>query len=1113
MYYIITNQPEHGQKTLDERLGELIGKSEEIDILVGFFYMNGYNLIHKAIDENPDVKMRILVGLDVARTDKVLYELENTDNTSRNDKVEAFLNSVKHVFNDDSTDTRETYELFVGFLKHLKNGKIQIRKTKEPNHSKLYIFNFKDKTIRSGLFITGSSNLTKAGLKEQTEFNVEISDYGLDSAKEFFSQLWEESIPITEERERFDKLIKVLDEDTHLGRKISPLEAYAYVLKTYIDSFIPKHSVDEFERLLQRNDYKVFTYQLDAIKDALSKIENHSGVILADVVGLGKTIIALGIAKILREKGIIIAPPGLIQMWEAYLKQFRMRDDWEVFSIGKLDDAVNYVKENPEVSVVVVDEAHRFRNPKTEGYEKLYTTCLGRKVILLTATPFNNRPSDIFSLIKLFQKSKSSTMDLSPNIETKISKFQTEFSNLVKIKKYSKDPNKLEAALKIYKKQFKENPDKISKQKLKNVEERIKKLSKEIRKFIEPVIIRRNRIDLRENPRYRNEIGSMSEINDPIAEFYELTKEQSKFYDTIVNDYFGEYGKFKGAIYTPYFYKEADGALEESNFEYLSQKNLKDLIRRLLVKRFESSFGAFENSVMAIKNTCERVLNFIKNYGYYTFDKKILEAIEELSDDEIFEIVQQKLTEDMKSSGKGRTSIYDISDFKRKEEFIRYIENDKELLESILDEMAKLQLKTDDPKVQALVKTLRELQSKNPKRKIIIFSEYIDTVNYLESKLEKEFKILAVAKDLTDELLRKINANFDATYKKQENDFDILIATDKLSEGFNLARAGVVINYDIPWNPVRVIQRVGRMNRIGQKIYNELYIINFFPTEKGEELIKQREIAETKLFLIHNALGEDAKIFSEDEEPSPSKLYGRLSNYNEIERISNGDESSFTIAVKEFQALKTKYPGIEDKIQKMPSKVKLSKNANNGNRQNQVLFVKKGNSIFILRYDYNTRQIEDTLDLTDVLEDIKATDNDRRNEYLSEKFWNAYEKLKKQLKSYEDQKLKLTEQDKKVFNALKTLLNLDEFSSYQDKIKALLTHIQFFGSLPETMQKEIKKLGEEFKTGCLDESEDEITKAKQKLDQIIHQLGGEDYLERMNSSKYKIEIMVSIENI
>ncbi|KAF2961349.1 phospholipase D-like domain-containing protein [Fervidobacterium sp. 2310opik-2] len=322
--YIITNQPEEGQRTLHDRLTEPIRISESIDTLVGFFYMNGYNLIHRAIDENPDAKMRILVGLNVAQTDRVLYELESTDNTSISEKVQTFFDLVKHVLNDDSTDTREVYELFIGFINHLKNGKVQIRKTKEPNHSKLYILNFKDKTVRPGLFITGSSNLTKAGLEEQTEFNVEISDFGLDSTKEFFSRLWQESIEITEKCEWFEKLIKVLSEETHLGRKISPLEAYAYILKTYIDSFIPKHSVDEFERLLQRNGYKVFTYQMDAIKGAISKIENHSGVILADVVGLGKTIIALGIAKILREKGIIIAPPGLIQMWEAYLKQFRM---------------------------------------------------------------------------------------------------------------------------------------------------------------------------------------------------------------------------------------------------------------------------------------------------------------------------------------------------------------------------------------------------------------------------------------------------------------------------------------------------------------------------------------------------------------------------------------------------------------------------------------------------------------------------------------------------------------------------------------------------------------------------------------------------------------------
>ena len=140
--------------------------------------------------------------------------------------------------------------------------------------------------------------------------------------------------------------------------------------------------------------------------------------------------------------------------------------------------------------------------------------------------------------------------------------------------------------------------------------------------------------------------------------------------------------------------------------------------------------------------------------------------------------------------------------------------------------------------------------------------------------MEENFskKVLVVASDLSAHKISQINKGFDASYPDQEDEYDILLASDKISEGFNLNRAGLVINYDIPWNPVRVIQRVGRINRISRKVFNDLYIVNFFPTERGAELVKSREIASNKMFLIHSTLGEDAKIFDIDEEPTPSGL-------------------------------------------------------------------------------------------------------------------------------------------------------------------------------------------------------------------------------------------------
>ncbi|MCS6957929.1 MAG: helicase-related protein, partial [Aquificaceae bacterium] len=186
--------------------------------------------------------------------------------------------------------------------------------------------------------------------------------------------------------------------------------------------------------------------------------------------------------------------------------------------------------------------------------------------------------------------------------------------------------------------------------------------------------------------------------------------------------------------------------------------------------------------------------------------------------------------------------------------------------------------------------------------------------------LEKEFgeKLLTAIGNVSKQTSLAILSNFDASYKEKEDKHYILLTTDKLSEGFNLSRAGAVINYDIPWNPVRVIQRVGRINRIGAKVYSELYIVNFFPTQKGADITRSREIAQTKMFMIHNILGEDAKIFDPGEEPKPAELYHRINQYKEE------DESFITKLRKEYAELTKKYPYLQESLKDLPPRLKVS---------------------------------------------------------------------------------------------------------------------------------------------------------------------------------------------
>ena len=309
MANFITNSK---KSDLKKRLVELISKSEELKFLVGFFYFSGIRELYAALKTNPDVSIKILVGLNVDRFNFGLIEHADTDLSSDEEKTYKFFESIKKSLNTEIFDTEEFYRQVRYFVDLIKNDKLIIRKTYEPNHAKLYIFKLEqDQVGKNALFITGSSNLTKAGLSTQNEFNVEISDYGFEDAEEYFDTLWNQAVKITEHEETKKKLIDVIEKET-LIKEVSPFEAFCLVLKTYLDSFDQKKIGDTVISIMEKNGYKPYRYQLDAVKQALKIIDDYNGVIIADVVGLGKTIIACAIARQLSKRGIVICPPGLV---------------------------------------------------------------------------------------------------------------------------------------------------------------------------------------------------------------------------------------------------------------------------------------------------------------------------------------------------------------------------------------------------------------------------------------------------------------------------------------------------------------------------------------------------------------------------------------------------------------------------------------------------------------------------------------------------------------------------------------------------------------------------------------------------------------------------------
>ena len=604
------------------------------------------------------------------------------------EKTDQFLDNVRLSLRDDQFDSQEFYEQISFFIEMIRDGRLIIRKTRQPNHAKIYFFIDQESVFANKLFITGSRNLTKPALTTQAEFNVQIRDYGIDETEAYFDALWDDAIKITEDDVIRQRMIRVIEKGT-MVRQVTPFEAYALTLKTYLDSYQQKEIGDYLIHLLKKNGYVPYQYQLDAVRQALSIIESQGGVVVADVVGLGKTIIACAIARQLGKRGVVICPPGLMgdhnktSGWRMYLEQFELHNGRCVrWVILRKQPSLFNVK---DIEVVIIDEVHRFRNQDTKA-ELLKNICRDKIVILLTATPFNN-PGDILALLKLFI-----VLKVNPYLRNLLEKFRaykSTFDRLSYIQKNYNSPiadNRAKAEG-YYEALFGESGIDLTK-----VTARSRYLAAEIRHVIQPVTIRRNRLDLQNNPFYAGEVKDLSKIADPEEWFFELTPEQSAFYDQIITRYFGlpeEGGEFKGAIYQPFIYETAktEDFTEKENFEMQQQRNLFDFMRRLMVKRFESSFGAFEQSIRRFKRINENALTFIKTSKKYILDRSLMEKIYDEDEETIEAYLEEYEANLLKGTYPKNHRLYDLNKFSFADAFIEDIKSDLAMFDHILSQL------------------------------------------------------------------------------------------------------------------------------------------------------------------------------------------------------------------------------------------------------------------------------------------------------------------------------------------------------------------------------------------------------------------------------------------
>ena len=890
--------------------------------------------------------------------------------SSRAGVKENYFEIFSRVFNDtDYFDDTEAQEAFKSFLEKIKDGSLEIKKSAKANHSKFYILHNKPELSANGrtpgVIVTGSSNLTLSGLKGQGENNIILQEthYYDDHFKRFEEQ-WNdpENIGIADINSA-DEFIQEVKQRVWLYALPKPLHMFYRVLDEYfsVDDVEDRKSPEE----ITSGKFYNLKYQRDAINLGIDRIEKFGGVIIADVVGLGKSIVASAIAHNLGLQTVIIAPPHLESQWKDYMSDFDFKG--QVYSTGKIKEALERHGSEGGKLLIILDEAHKHRNEDTENYITLHKLCAGNRVMALSATPFNNDPKDIYALIKLFSTPGQSTLKTVENLSMS---FHQLFKSYRALRRNMRRSGK---------KQDESGVAEITKQS--------HEIANELRKMIEPLVIRRSRLDLDEIEVYRKDLKaqniSFPKVRDPELLVYELNGISDLYINTlekIASD--EERASFLGTRYksanyirpgSDFFTKlveqeEAnDGESPEEIIQRMQQAqvNVAKFMRRLLVRRFESSIASFKLSLKNMINSSELMLDWYLNRGEVPIYKK-----GDLPDTTELEDMDPSEAEEMlnKLEDRGLIRVPKTEIDPRFEEHLRH---DIELLKSILADWSGI---TADPKYDFFIQKVTESVAKENKRKIIVFTEFSDTADYVYEKLKASGfrRVFKYTSGDASEINRKIiKANFDASLdaSKQSNDFDIIIATDAISEGFNLHRAGTVINYDIPYNPTRVIQRVGRINRINKKVFDELFIWNFFPTPTGEYETHTRAISTLKMNMIHSLLGEDTRIFTSDEE---------LKNYfakQYTEENKKFEESSWDAKYRNIWLNIKGNKRLMDEIAKIPRRSRIArKSSKNG----VVAFAKNGGS-YIFAYGNTVEDVavispEVALPLFEADEDDKASE-------------------------------------------------------------------------------------------------------------------------------------------
>ena len=923
------------------RLREMLDSSARADIAVGYFFMSGFEAVAESLKRLD--KVRILVGradrpvlesvaMGLQQSEALRARLEADGTVRRREREVIAREAVDGIAVGVSLlpQTSES-ERAVSLLRDLvSSGLVEVRAyRRSPLHAKAYLCWY-DNHAEPGAAVIGSSNLTLAGFSGNTELNVRVTgDAEMAALREWFDALWEDSEDISQ----------MLALELERSWVIAQTPPYHVYLKALFELY---HTDVHTPELVPQRTEALANFQLDAVRRGLAMIDAHDGCYVGDVVGLGKTFVGAELLRQLRVSyphdgpPLILCPAGLKPMWEVFNERFALGAEVVSHSMiaappdpefdeelgryvdsGAPERGIDLVRRFSNRGPVLVDEAHNFRNinQRSRGLRN-YLEAGDHKVVLMSATPQNLGPMDIYRQLTLFLNDTEHGLNLEPvSLESYFGAAQRWMEYRVDYENYLSD-------YQTWKNSKSKSAPPLPPTKL-NVPRA------EIEQALSPVFIRRRRKDIRDLYGDTAVVGGQPvRFPDPqldnVAYLLDKVYAKAGSYEDLVT----KLKEHKAARYraTEYLTEEAKKKPEYRDL-FRAQDRIARLMAVLLLKRLESSIEAFRSTLNALIQSNRNFRDALEA-GFVPIGNTATRLLsgQSFDADDLLDVLQQEEQRRLDQGGQRSKLVHSIKDFKIAD-WTAVIDEDYKCLSGILSRVEGIG-PDDDDKLQALKRFLSMADVKGGK--VLIFSEAETTIEYLYRELNPGGENPEISK-LTGSNLHEAESiikRFAPTWNLSSNEsrpgpeIRVLLATDIVSEGQNLQDCARVLNYDLHWNPVRLIQRFGRVDRIGTE-HEIIHLHNMWPDTAVDAGLSLTGRLNRRIQTFHDLIGLDSRLLSDAERLNANAMY-RIYEGKELPELDDGldDVAANQRAIALLQRIQEDDPDLWRTITSLPDGIR-----------------------------------------------------------------------------------------------------------------------------------------------------------------------------------------------